>query len=256
MRDLRLDPENAEDIALAFLWLVEQPCVDEHRSGLLGTCVGGSFALMAAAKAAVRDRVAFVAAWAPYSSMRTLARDIASASVQTRAGRVPWQVDQLTRAVYVRSLTDVLDTDEAERLRIACVERESQIDVAPLSRDGQAIYPLLTTLDTRSAVAAIARLPASLQDRLDALSPIRYFNDIHAPQIVLAHDRDDAVIPIGESRRLRLALSGRSGVHYTEFTMFKHLDPTKVRLPLASLAWELGKFYRSVYPMFRSAVAA
>jgi hypothetical protein len=63
------------------------------------------------------------------------------------------------------------------------------------------------------------------------------------------------VIPIGESRRLRAAFAERPGVRYTEFTMFKHLDPTTVRLPLLALARELAKFYRSVYPVFRQAVA-
>jgi hypothetical protein len=97
------------------------------------------------------------------------------------------------------------------------------------------------------------RLPAALRDRLDAMSPVSRLAGIQARLIVLAHDRDDAVIPIGESRRLRAALAGRDGVRYTEFTMFKHLDPTKVRLPLVALARELLTFYRSVYPLFRQA---
>src|SRR6266568_1196839 len=49
MRDFRLDPEDVENIALVYQWLVGQPSIDPARSGLLGTCVGGSFALMAAA---------------------------------------------------------------------------------------------------------------------------------------------------------------------------------------------------------------
>ncbi len=49
MRDLRLAPDDVEGIALAYRWLVEQPNIDERRSGLIGTCVGGSFALMGAA---------------------------------------------------------------------------------------------------------------------------------------------------------------------------------------------------------------
>jgi dipeptidyl aminopeptidase/acylaminoacyl peptidase len=78
MRDFRLEPEGVEDIALAYRWLLEQPYVDPARSGLLGTCVGGSFALMAAANPLIQDRVAFVSAYAPYSSMWTVARDIAT----------------------------------------------------------------------------------------------------------------------------------------------------------------------------------
>jgi dienelactone hydrolase len=255
MRDLRLDPEDVEGIAMAYQWMIDQPFIDASRSGLLGTCVGGSFALMAASCHAIRDRVAFVAAWAPYSSMRTLARDIASATTCADGTRRHWEVDQLTRKVFVRSLTAVLPPAEAERLRAACAERAKSASVGTLSTDGEAVFPLLTALDAGSAEAAVERLPYALQERLDAMSPVGYLDKIHVPLIILAHDRDDQVIPIGESRRLQAALSGRAGVRYTEFTMFKHLDPTKVRLPLLALARELGKFYISVYPMFRLAVA-
>jgi hypothetical protein len=93
-----------------------------------------------------------------------------------------------------------------------------------------------------------------MQARLDAMSPMTRVGGIEAPLLVLAHDRDDAVIPIGESQRLVAALAGRSGVRYTEFTMFKHLDPTKVKLPPVALARELVKFVVSVYPLFRQAV--
>jgi len=80
MRDFRLEPDDVEDIALAYRWLIERPDVDPGRSGLLGTCVGGSFALMAAAHPLVRDQVAFVAEWAAYASMWTFVQDIASAT--------------------------------------------------------------------------------------------------------------------------------------------------------------------------------
>jgi hypothetical protein len=253
MRDLRLDPEDAEAIALAYEWLVDRPFVDAGRSGLLGTCVGGSFALMAAAQPAIRDRVGFVVAWAPYASMRTLARDIASASVESDAGRVPWPVDQLTRKVFVRSLTAVLPPDEAERLRAACAERDGRLDPDGLSADGKAVYPLLTTLEPAAAAAAVADLPAAMQARLDAMSPVGRLSDIRAPLVIVAHDRDDQVIPIGESRRLVGAFDGRDGVRHTEFTMFRHLDPTKVKLPPVAMARELIKFVRSVYPLFRQA---
>jgi hypothetical protein len=78
MRDRRLVPEDIENTAAAYDYLVRRPDVDPARSGLFGTCVGGSFALLAAAHASIRDRVAFVGAFAPYSSMWTFVRDIAS----------------------------------------------------------------------------------------------------------------------------------------------------------------------------------
>jgi len=255
MRDLRLDPEDIENIALAYHWLLEQPYVDPARSGLIGTCVGGSFALMAAASPLIRDRVAFVGAFAPYSSMWTFAQDIASATCPCGEGRSPWQVDQLTRKVYVHSLTALLEPSEAERLRNAFTDQGGHLDSRGLSEDGQALYPLLTALDADGAEMALQRLPPAIQEYLTALSPLSYLRDMHAPLIVFGHDRDDLVIPVSESRHLWSALSGRAGVHYTEFTMFQHVDPTKGKLPLFRFVQQLGKFFLYVYPMFRQAVA-
>ena len=84
---------------------------------------------------------------------------------------------------------------------------------------------------------------------------MEYVQEIQAPLIVVLHDRDDVVIPVGESRRLREALAGRAGVSYTEFTLFQHMDPsTGQRSPLGLLR-QLVRFYRAVYPVFRLAAA-
>ena len=254
MRDFRLDPEDVGDIALAYRWLIERPDIDPSRSGLLGTCVGGSFALMAAAHPLVRDRVAFVAEWAAYASMWTFAQDIASATRPMNGTREPWEVDPLTRKVYVHSMTAVLEASEAQMLRTAFAEPSGTLDVAPLSDYGRAIRPLLTVLDPDGAEDALARLPATLRARLDALSPIGFLGDVRAPLIVLAHDRDDGVIPIAESRQMWSVLAGRAGAHYTEIGMFQHMDPTKQRVSPLVMARELAKFYSLVYPIFRQAV--
>jgi hypothetical protein len=254
MREFRLAPEDVGNIALAYNWLIEQPNVDPARSGLLGTCVGGSFALMASASPLVRDRVGFVSAYAPYSAMSTFARDIASATRATADGREPWPVDQLTRRVFVHSLTDTLAPAEAERLRDAFASEGGQFDGGALSADGQAVFSLLTAPDVDAADTAHHGLPPVMQERLAALSPVNHLKDLHAPLIVLLHDRGDQVIPVGESRRLVSALSGRVGMQYTEMG-FQHLDPEKGKLPLPRLMRELGRFLLAVYPLFRQAVA-
>lgn len=256
MRDFRLDPADIENIAMAYDWLIAQPSVDSTRSGLIGTCVGGAFALMAAANPHIRDRVAFVGAFAPYASMRTLAQDIATATWCRDGVRERWAVDPLTRKVYVHSLTAVLAPGEATQLRNALAEPDGHLDPTDLSVEGQAIYPLLTVLTADQAEAALRQLPAVLQNRLlDTMSPLKYLPELQAPLVVLMHDHDDPVIPLAESVRLRDALVGRAGVHYTEFVMFKHLDPTKVRLHLLPLLRELGRFYLAFYPVFRQVEA-
>jgi dienelactone hydrolase len=254
MRDLRLEPEDSRRIALAYRWLIDQPFIDAERSGLLGTCVGGSFALLAAADLMIQDRVGFVVTWAPFASLRSLAHDIAAATTSSAGETRPWDVDQLTRKVYVRSLTALLEPDEAERMRTACAERNGEMAQENLSADGRTVYPLLTALDLAHVDEALARLPVRMQQWVDAMSPVDCLPSVRAPLISLAHDRDDAVIPIGESRRLMEALHGRAGVRYTEFTMFKHMDPTRIRLGSVAVVVELGRFVRFAYPMFRWSV--
>lgn len=253
MRDLRLVPDDAEDIALAYDWLVRRADVDASRSGIFGTCVGGSFALLAAARPRVRDRVAFVGAFAPFSSVSTLIRDIASGTTADDGVATPWTVDQITRRVFVRSVTCVLEPAEADALRMA-YEEGRPLDPSTLSLDARAVHALLFARDRDAADDAMRGLPASLRERLDRMSPLEHVAELAAPLVMFGHDRDDHVIPVGESRRLAAALAGRPGVRYTEYAMFEHADPTKRRLSPLRLAVEVRKFYLSLYPMFRQAV--
>jgi dienelactone hydrolase len=255
MRDFRLDVDDIENISLAYNWLIGQPYVDSARSGLLGTCVGGSFALMAAAQPLIRDRVALLSAYAPYSSLWTFAHDVASSTRSAGAGREPWRVDPLTRKVFVHCMTAFLEPSEAAWLRSAFTSENEPLVNYELSAHGHAVYSLLTARDENEAEAALHRLPLILQENLTRLSPMNYLKEIRAPLMVLLHDRADQVIPVDESRRLRSALAGHAGVHYTEM-QFQHLDPVKAKLPFVRLVRQLGKFFVAVYPLFRQATAS
>ncbi len=254
MCDFWLDPADVENIALAYGWFIDQPYVDSARSGLIGTCVGGAFALMAAASPLIRERVRFIFAYAPFFSMWTFARDIASATRSIGNGREPWQVDWLTRKVFVRSVTAALDPAEAGRLRKAFEGGDGDFDPSGLSSDGEAVYALLKQADVDGADAALHRLPSPMRERLSALSPVNYLKDVHAPLIVLLHDAGDPVIPVSESRQLHSALAGHLEARYTEM-QFNHLDPVKARLPLLRLVREFGKVFLAIYPLFRQAAA-
>lgn len=252
MRDRRLEVGDVANIALAYQWLIERPYIDASRSGLLGTCVGGSFALMAAAELAVRDRVGFVAAFAPYTSMFTFVRDVASGSRVRTGVREPWPVDPLTREVFVRTVTEVLPPDEREAVRAAGEPGAASTAPATLSETTRAVLTLLRATNLERADAAMDALPHAMQEQLAALSPLARVEELHAPLVVLGHDRDDRVIPVSESRQLVELVAGRRGLHYTEFTFFQHATPR--RLPLLPLARELWRFATYVYPIFRRAV--
>jgi hypothetical protein len=154
--------------------------------------------------------------------------------------------------VYTHSLTALLEPQEAEYLRSAFASPNDPLARRDLSDAGRAVLPLLTAIPADEAATNLARLPAAMRDRLDAMSPQHYLGDIRAALIVLLHDRDDSVIPVGESHRLRQAFAGRTGVRYTEFTVFRHLDPTKGKPAPLALAREMFRLSRALYPLFRS----
>ena len=255
MRDRRLDPVDAESLALAYRWLIEWPAVDPARSGFLGTCVGGAVALLAAARPEVRDRVAFVAAFAPYASVWTFARDVVARTRTRDHGPERWDVDPLTRDVFLRTLTAGLAPSEAQQL-LALADAPDPPDQQPpdldLSSAGHAVHRVLVASTAAEADAALHALSAPMQDRLTAMSPLATIDDVRAPLIALGHDRDDGVIPVSESRRLRDHLAARPGARYTEFHLFQHATPK--RLPILPLVRELLRFYRYTYPLFRAAL--
>jgi hypothetical protein len=263
MRDLRLDPADVGDLVSAYSTLLDQPYVDPTRGGLMGTCVGGSFALLAAADPSIRDRLVFVSAYAPYASMRTLLCDVASGTRAIDGRREPWQVDPLVWKTFVRALTEPLDPVEARQLRAAFEDRygwdatktlvitspvPASFDGAGLSEDGRAVLALLTADGVDAVDQALQGLPPHIQAALTALSPVGSLERIRAPLIVILHDRGDHVIPVSESRRLWSILSGRRGASYTELG-FRHMDPTK--LPLVQLARELPRLLIAIYRICR-----
>jgi hypothetical protein len=249
MRDFRLDPVDIEYIARTYDILLAQPYVDSRHSGLFGTCVGGSFALLASAQPSIRNKVAFVGAFAPYSSLTSLAIDVVTKTRFKGEGREPWQVDPLTRKVLIHSITAHLDPAESAILRL---EPTSGGDAC--TRDGKAIERLLEAVTLEEASEALDGLPQDVRDGLSQISPVNCLNDILAPVIAISHDRDDNVIPVGQSRLLAERLHARSGVHYTEFALFQHADPTKRKLKPFELARQLTRFFLWLHGVFRQAV--
>ena len=250
MRDFRLVSDDIENISLAYDWLIKQPFVDASRSGLLGTCVGGSYAIMAAAQPLVRGRLAFLSAYAPFSSINTFAKDILTSSVEIDGQILPWKVDQLTRRVFVHSLTDGLEDNEAQKFRTTLAFDGKSFDGLGLSEDGRKIYEVLTGSTRENADEKLKQLPDWLQEKLKTISPVNHLDGLKVPLFVILHDAGDQVIPVGESRRLVDLLQSRQTVNYTEMH-FSHLDPAKGKLPLPRLIWEFGKFIRAMLPLFQ-----
>ncbi len=251
MREYRLEPSEITDLASAFEWLLDQPYVDPTRCGLIGTCVGGSFSILAATDQRIHDRIAFLAVFAPYSSMRSLARDIASSSRWHQGRRVRWEVDPLSRRVFEESIIAALPADEAIVVRVLHQCSDQGHTASSLSADASSILRLLHPITADEAVDLLNGMTMAYQKRLDTLSPDSVLDDLDVPLIALMHDVDDPVVPPSESLALRHALSNRAGFRYTRFSMFRHLDPTATRTGPVALVRELIRFFLALLPIFK-----
>ena len=82
------------------------------------------------------------------------------------------------------------------------------------------------------------------------ISPSTHLDDLKA-RVMIMHDRNDRLVPSGESRRLERALRDRGDVRYTEVLAFDHVRPS------GGGVWDLAKeglkLYRHMYGIIREA---
>lgn len=140
---------------------------------------------------------------------------------------------------------------ETERLGDVFADRSGHIGTSTMSNAARAVIPFLGEMCADQAEQVLQRLPQSIRSRLDGMSPSTYVDAVKSPLVIICHDVDDPVTPVSESRDLVRALGPGRGVLHFGFTMFKHLDPSKVQLPRVTLLRELRKFYRVLHPIFR-----
>lgn len=249
MFEKTLEVNDIDNLIEAFKYLYSLDYVDKDRVGMAGFCVGASFALIAASDENIRDKVDFIHAFGPYFDMTKLVGDIASSSQSSEDSRLPWKVDPLTYEIFVKALTKHLGSKEAMYLQTYFIEgkTETVFPMSMLSAEGHTIYQLLKGVPAQTVDQHINKLPETLLNQFDQLSPRLYIKDLQAP-VHLMHDREDPLIPSAHSRQLARSLNPNT-TRYTEFLMFQHMDPDRKLNPLI-LATELTKFFIHLQPVF------
>jgi dipeptidyl aminopeptidase/acylaminoacyl peptidase len=244
--------EAADSVATGFDWLVTRPEVDPRRAGMLGVCVGGSICLMAASRAELSNRVAFVFVIGPYFSLRRLlvaiaARSRASIDGQSRA----WSVEPFALERQRAWLLGILSPPERTRVRAALSTGVSP--EADLSSRELAVFQLARGVDSAArAEELVNALGPELGEMVEAASPETYIGGLRAETFVM-HGVADGHIPVDESRRLAAAVRGQVPLHYAEFELFEHTEPSRA-LASITLARELARLFDHVSSFMRFAV--
>ena len=228
--DADIAPSEIDTLVAAFQHLRRQDFVDPDRIGLAGFSVGASLALVAAADPRIAHQVAFVNAFGGYYDAGDLLVQIAARRTLDGAAVESWEVDPLTRRVFINEITEnVPDPARREMLRSAAMAGEP-LPVPAASPQEDVVLALLgddlTLVDARNSYA---QLSDAYHQQAKAVSPSAHIPGLHPDTAIrVMHDRGDLLIPVGESRRLTNALQQRSiaaPVRYTETDIFRHVRP-------------------------------
>ncbi|MBI4300215.1 MAG: dienelactone hydrolase family protein [Chloroflexi bacterium] len=255
MVDERVKPQEVGALVAAFQYLEQQPFVAPGRVGFAGFCVGASLAVVAAEDQRINKRVRFVNDFDGYYDLRDYIVEIVTKSFRMDSTIQAWEPDDLAQRVVTRELIENMPApeDRAELGRVFIngepLESLNQDVITP---DGQVLYQLLTSTDEQEAYRLLAQLPPSVEGLVAPLSPSSDIGGLQAKLFVM-HDRRDDLVPYVESRRLVAAVDGNVPIHYTEFSFFQHVDPTR-HVPPATLLHELWKLYRHLYGLMRLAL--
>ena len=141
------------------------------------------------------------------------------------------------------------DRGDRDLLSRAFVDREdvASADLASLTAAGRHAYDFLANRDPERVPELIERLPAAFLDDMRALSPSLSLDGIQA-EVFILHDQGDRYIPYVESRRLRDRLAGHPNLHYTELTVFEHVEPNSEKGALA-LFLDGSRLYFRLYQL-------
>lgn len=240
----RIAYEEVEAIVGAFRFLQDQPYVNPQRIGLVGFSVGSSLALIAAADPTISRDVRFVNAFGGYYSTESLFTAMTTRQIELDGSTEPWEPTQNALVWFSQQLINSIeDAETRSSLERAFVSGEplGPEDVGALSLQGRFVYEALTNREPQRAGELYQALPENLKQDFALLSPSATLKGLKTA-VYIMHDRNDTYIPYTESRRLAAALAGYPQLHYTEFALFQHVEPTK-RLELWSFLREIAKLY-------------
>lgn len=222
-----IQPEEVTALVGAFRYIRAQDYVDHERVGYIGVSVGASLALLAAADEGISDEVDFVVSFGGYFDALDVLAALSTRHISYDGLEERWEPRNHSVRVMARQLIDKLDNPVDRRvLEEIFVDRRSAEGAGlwRLSAVGRASYDFLTNRDPSRVDELMARLPEEALRDLRVLSPSRNVEGVQA-ELFIVHDRGDPYVPYVESRRMRDRLADREDLHYTEVSLFEHVEP-------------------------------
>jgi len=189
--------EDIDIIKDTFSLLQEKEYVDPERIGICGFSVAGSYVLRAASE--LGDAPLFVFSLGGYFDLKELIAEVLSKRAVYRGFKRSWEPNPLPREVVRNILVEYIGKENAEQL----------INKNPTFDD---------------AKKYVQSLPKELLSAFNSLSPSPTLLNMRT-RVFLMHDKNDDIIPVEESIKIRDALPEGIPVSFSEFSNIHHVTP-------------------------------
>ncbi|MBN2566425.1 MAG: hypothetical protein JXB46_12020 [Candidatus Eisenbacteria bacterium] len=230
LKEFRVRPTDVDEVVASFEYLTALPDVDAERCGLFGFSYAGGLALLAANDPAISDRVGFCFLLGSYYDLRNIVTYATTGYYQEEGRWVYLEPRHTGKWAFLKNMLELVNDirDRALLARIADAKLEDEAnDVAAvadsLGREGATLYELMVNRDPASAFGLIGRLSPDILDYFDSLSLPGNIDDVSATLIV-AHGRDDNLMPYTESLLLAEHAPPEATVYLRILESFQHVD--------------------------------
>jgi len=221
VRELRVRPSDAREVADAFAWLASRPnLAPGGRAGIGAFSYAVGPAVLAALEPDIRERVRFIMGVGGYHDLYRAVRFFTTGYFEEDGKRGHVKPDDYGRLVFAYGAKAYLRAPRDHELIEAIAERKRRdmaADVsdlvASLSREAKAVYEVAVNPDPARFPALLAGLPPAMLADLDALSLHNKDLGRLEARLLLVHGRNDNLIPYPESLALaRAAPEGKARV--------------------------------------------
>ncbi len=242
MRSFRIGPSDIDEVQMAFTYFTSlKNYVLPQSCGLFGFSYGAGPTILAACRPAMRNKVRFIIAFGAYYDLKNVLSFIASGNFEFEGKRYFQQPQEYGKWVFLANNLDHVVSTEDRSILQRILQVKLRDEKAPtdhfiplLGKEGKNILALLSHSDPSQTEILIKNLPPAIQTQIEALSVAPVMNKLHA-DLILAHGKDDDMIPFTETLRLARAVPDPHRVYVQILRSYSHVDPERQAMTVKNL---------------------
>ncbi len=230
LKEFRVRPSDVDELVASFEYLERSEYVQPDRIGLFGLSYAGGLAVLAAGDPRIADRVRFCFVLGGYYDLRDVVVFVTTGRYRTDRGWAYLEPTGSGRWAFLLSSADLIEDPEDRELlaRIArkkLADPEADVDryVGVLGEEGLRVYAIMVGENPDQVAALLDELGDRAQSYLEELSPAGRLDRVRC-RLIIAHGRDDNLIPYTQSILLAENAPPGTDVRLTILDSFQHVD--------------------------------